>query len=223
MHCSLHVWRRMFHKLTKNVSQFHMWHVSPNWTSYAKVLFSNPIGLLVFAISLLCNYFKVAAVLPKRCRELWCSIQKKYHPKSAIKDNNYSTELFFNNAYWPFWKPATMADTGTISHASISENVQSVLIYMYTNLGAFITKWTIGLICRCTKQLTEQHNRYIKAEVDGYVRPSFLCTPENKSPSTASGTAATVSSKKKCCCSVCDGKGHVQPGKNLLFLRSIVW
>ena len=33
-----------------------------------------------------------------------------------------------------------MADTGTISHASTSESVQSVLIYMYTNFGAFITK-----------------------------------------------------------------------------------
>ena len=63
------------------------------------------------------------------------------------------------------------------------------------------------------QQLAEQHNRYIKT-VDGYVRPSFLCTPENESPSTASGTTATVSSKKKCCCSVCDGKGHVQPGKS---------
>ena len=72
------------------------------------------------------------------------------------------------------------------------------------------------------QQRTEQHNRYIKAEVDGYVRPSFLCTHENASPSsTASGTAATVSSKKKCCCSVCDGKGHVQPGKKVIFLRSI--
>ena len=68
------------------------------------------------------------------------------------------------------------------------------------------------------QQLTEQHNRYIKAEVDDYVRPSFLCTPENASPSsTTSGTAATVSSKKKRCCSVCDGKGHVQPGKKRHF------
>ena len=59
-----------------------------------------PIGLSVFAISLLSNYFKVAAVLRKRYHEhlvgiFWCSIQKKYHPKSAIKDNNYSTALFF--------------------------------------------------------------------------------------------------------------------------------
>ena len=55
-----------------------------------------PIGLLVFAISLLCNYFKVADVLQKRyCQHsiviFWCSILKKYHPKSAIKDNHYST------------------------------------------------------------------------------------------------------------------------------------
>ena len=67
------------------------------------------------------------------------------------------------------------------------------------------------------QQLTEQHNRHIKAEVDGYVRPSFLCTSENKNPSTASGTVATVSSNEKRCCSVCDGKGHVQPGKKRHF------
>ena len=58
------------------------------------------VGLLVFAISLLCNYFKVADVLRKSYRQhsiviFWCSIQKKYHPKSAIKDNHYSTALFF--------------------------------------------------------------------------------------------------------------------------------
>ena len=31
------------------------------------------------------------------------------------------------------------------------------------------------------QQLTEQHDQYIKAEVDSYVRPSFLHTPENRS------------------------------------------
>ena len=55
------------------------------------------IGSLVFAILVLCNYFKVAAVWRKRYHEhlvgiIWCSI---YHPKSAIKDNNYSIALFF--------------------------------------------------------------------------------------------------------------------------------
>ena len=44
----------------------------------------------------------------------------------------------------------TMADTGTISHASISENVHSIVMYICTNFGAFIKKWTIGLVCRCT-------------------------------------------------------------------------
>ena len=67
------------------------------------------------------------------------------------------------------------------------------------------------------QQLTEQHDRYIKAEVDGYVRPSFLHTPENRSSTTASGTTATVSSKKKRCCPLCDGKGHVQTGKKRHF------
>ena len=67
------------------------------------------------------------------------------------------------------------------------------------------------------QQLTEQHDRYIKAEVDGYVRPSLLNTPENRSSTTASGTTATVSSKKKRCCPLCDGKGHVQTGKKRHF------
>ena len=44
------------------------------------------------------------------------------------------------------WTPPTMADTGTISHASISENVHGIVMYICTNFGAFITKWTIGLI-----------------------------------------------------------------------------
>jgi len=35
---------------------------------------------------------------------------------------------------------ATMADTGTISHASISKNVHSTVMYICTNFGAFITK-----------------------------------------------------------------------------------
>ena len=39
-----------------------------------------------------------------------------------------------------FWTPPTMADTGTISHASISENVHSIAMYICTNFGAFIKK-----------------------------------------------------------------------------------
>ena len=35
----------------------------------------------------------------------------------------------------PFW-----TNTGTISHASISENVHSRVMYIYTNFDAFITK-----------------------------------------------------------------------------------
>ena len=58
-------------------------------------------------------------------------------PKSHESDN---IAKFGNVAWQPFWKPATMADTGTISHASISENVHGVSIYMCTNFGAFITK-----------------------------------------------------------------------------------
>ena len=69
------------------------------------------------------------------------------------------------------------------------------------------------------QQLTEQHNRYIKADVDGYVRPSFLCTRENgiSSSTSVTVTVPTSSSKKKRCCPHCDGKGHVQPGKKCHF------
>ena len=43
-----------------------------------------------------------------------------------------------------------MADTRTFSHASTSENVHSIVMYTCTNFGAFITKWTISLVCCCT-------------------------------------------------------------------------
>ena len=35
---------------------------------------------------------------------------------------------------------ATMADAGTITNASISENVHNILVYICTNFGAFIKK-----------------------------------------------------------------------------------
>ena len=62
-----------------------------------------------------------------------------------------------------------MADTGTISHASISENVHSVLIYMCTNFGAFVKKWTIGLIC-LTMPL---HYMTLCKKLQKFVRLSF--------------------------------------------------
>ena len=61
------------------------------------------------------------------------------------------------------------------------------------------------------KQLREQHDRYIKADVEGYIRSSFLHVQEQPS-STSQGTT-TNTSKQKRCCSLCDGKGHIQPGK----------
>ena len=58
------------------------------------------------------------------------------------------------------------------------------------------------------RQLTEQHDRYIKVDVEGYIRPSFLHHQEHSSQDIASNT-----SKQKRCCSLCDGKGHIQQGK----------
>ena len=61
---------------------------------------------------------------------------------------HYSTASIIG--WQPFWTLPTMVNTGTISHASISENVHSIVMYICTNFGAFITKWTIGLVCHCT-------------------------------------------------------------------------
>ena len=60
------------------------------------------------------------------------------------------------------------------------------------------------------KQLIEQYDKFIKSDVDGYIRPSFLQAPEKPQ---ATSSATTSSSMKKRHCSFCDGRGHVQPGK----------
>lgn len=59
------------------------------------------------------------------------------------------------------------------------------------------------------RQLTEQYNRYIKADVIGYVRPAFLVSLETTNPAISAPTG----NKTKRSCPVCDGSGHVQPGK----------
>lgn len=55
------------------------------------------------------------------------------------------------------------------------------------------------------QQLSEQHNRYIKADVVGYTRPTFLVPLDTPNP------APSKSLKRSC--PVCDGKGHIHPGK----------
>ena len=82
-----------------------------------------------------------------------------------------------------------MADAGTILHASIPEYVYSALIYLCTNFGAFVRKWMIGLICRCT--ITNVGNYELRQFIVG----SILClhldsddlTPLGSSPSTIKG------------------------------------
>ena len=61
------------------------------------------------------------------------------------------------------------------------------------------------------QQLTDQHDRFIKADVDGYVHPAFLHAPP-LAAATSSSTANVVSKVKRGC-SLCDGNGHVLPGK----------
>ena len=57
------------------------------------------------------------------------------------------------------------------------------------------------------KQLTEQYDRYIKADVVGFIRPAFLV------PSIVNPPPAPLVNQTKRSCPVCDGSGHVQPGK----------
>lgn len=49
------------------------------------------------------------------------------------------------------------------------------------------------------KHLADQHRRFIKATVPGYIRPLFLQEPEQP--------------QQRRQCSHCDGKGHIQSGK----------
>ena len=46
-----------------------------------------------------------------------------------------------------------MATVGTFASASISKNVNYVLVSMCTNFGAFIKKCTIGLVCCLTNTI----------------------------------------------------------------------
>ena len=62
------------------------------------------------------------------------------------------------------------------------------------------------------KQLAEQHDRFIKTSVAGYIRPPFLPLLRDQ-PEV---------SKQKRHCSQCDGTGHVQPGKKATLLRKVL-
>ena len=62
---------------------------------------------------------------------------------------HYSTAFIIG--WQPFWTPPTIADTGTTSHASISEKCSRYSnVYLYQFWCFFIKKWTIGWVCRCT-------------------------------------------------------------------------
>lgn len=64
------------------------------------------------------------------------------------------------------------------------------------------------------KQLVEQYDKFIKSDVHGYIRPSFLQASEKHQPTSYVDSSATTSSSiKQRHCSFCDGTGHVQPGK----------
>ena len=59
------------------------------------------------------------------------------------------------------------------------------------------------------QQLKEQYYRYIKADIVGYIRPAFLGPSETINPILS---AASVNKTKRSC-PLCDGSGHIKPGK----------
>ena len=61
-------------------------------------------------------------------------------------------------------------------------------------------------------QLTEQYNRYIKSDLVGYRRPSFLCQSEGETGLVAASAPDCVSKAKRSC-PLCDGTGHIHAGK----------
>ena len=71
------------------------------------------------------------------------------------------------------------------------------------------------------QQLTEQHDRFIRADVDGYIRPSFLLIPSQVKASNSS-TTTSANDKKKRACPRCDGKGHILPGKSVIIVKNFV-
>ena len=106
----------------------------------------SPVGLVLrFHCSSIIE--KVVAICTKGYHENF----SKQHSGATFRRNTcFKMTLadFIIIGWRSFWTlPCTVANTGTISHASISENVYSIVMYMCTNFGTFITKWTIGLVC----------------------------------------------------------------------------
>lgn len=61
-------------------------------------------------------------------------------------------------------------------------------------------------------QLTEQYDRYIKCDLVGYRRPTFLCQTDSETV-PAITQAPDCGSKVKRSCPLCDGAGHIHAGK----------
>ena len=124
------------------------------------VLLSQSEGLVWYAAALLATallvYYCHFTILQwlKNCQPFCTKGDDFYQEILVIFRRNTCFEWHYSTAFiigWrPFWTPTTMADTGTISHASISENIHSIAMYICTNFGAFIKKWTIALVCHCT-------------------------------------------------------------------------
>ena len=57
---------------------------------------------------------------------------------------------------------------------SISKNVCKVLVYMYTNFGAFFIKCTIVLVCRCTNYMLHVYSGYQQCTLSSHLT-TFMC------------------------------------------------
>ena len=65
------------------------------------------------------------------------------------------------------------------------------------------------------QQLKEQYDRYVKADIAGYIRPEFLVPSETVNPLLSAPSV----SKTKQSCPQYDGSGHIQPGKKRYYVE----
>ena len=77
-------------------------------------------------------------------------INSEYIPNHEGNGSRSMILLRYTRVCRPFLKMAVTAVWGLFHDASISRSLQNTLVYLCAKFDAFMTKCTIGLLCRCT-------------------------------------------------------------------------
>ena len=111
------------------------------------------------ATSLLCNYWKSGSHFVQReviftTSILVSSILVQHSEEIPALNDIIVLHLLLHGSHFGLGPPRL---TQVQFHMpQYLKNVHSIVMYICTNFGAFITKWTIGLVCRCTIVATLQ-------------------------------------------------------------------